>query len=422
MKKLLALALTLALLLSLFSVASAEKAPGSVNLSIMLALGQWTDNFDELIEAYKAENPQIGTIEYEFPSSSVYWDLLKSKLASGEVPDIFGCGFGEQIVQWNDYLADLSDMDIVQDLTPDQVAACSLDGKTIQVFPIYVEGWGILYNMRLLKEAGWEKIPETRDELKQLCKDLVAAGIQPFELHYAETSLSLTNHLGSIWVTNKENPLEYFEQLKSGVDMDLANDPDLNDMLDYYDLVLQYCNEDYISTDKWTGRNNFFLEEAAMIDDEGSWEIPNILNVNPDLADYVVQGLVPISNDAEKNRLQIATINAAVYKDSENVEEAKKFLSWLCTSDVAQKWHQEKMGNIPALNTVPTMETLSVLGQQVFDYMKANKAYETMTPWTPDEVKTPLGEVWSLYVGRQIDREEFFKQYQQIWTDYAASK
>ena len=72
MKKLLALALTLALLLSLFSVASAEKAPGSVNLSIMLALGQWTDNFDELIEAYKAENPQIGTIEYEFPSSSVY--------------------------------------------------------------------------------------------------------------------------------------------------------------------------------------------------------------------------------------------------------------------------------------------------------------------------------------------------------------
>ena len=113
MKKLLALALTLALLLSLFSVASAEKAPGSVNLSIMLALGQWTDNFDELIEAYKAENPQIGTIEYEFPSSSVYWDLLKSKLASGEVPDIFGCGFGEQIVQWNDYLADLSDMDIV---------------------------------------------------------------------------------------------------------------------------------------------------------------------------------------------------------------------------------------------------------------------------------------------------------------------
>lgn len=421
MKKVLALVLTLAMALSMCSFASAEKAPGSVDLSIMLALGQWTDNFDELIVAYKAENPQIGEITYEFPSSSVYWDLLKSKMASGEVPDIFGCGFGEQIAQWHDYLADLSDMEIVKELTPDQVAACSLDGKTVQVFPIYVEGWGILYNMRMLKEAGWEKTPETRDELEQLCKDLVAAGFQPFECHYAETSLSLVNHLGSTWITNKENPLEYMAELKTGKDMDLANDPDLNDMLDYYDLVLQYANEDYISTDKWTGRNNFFLEEAAMVDDEGSWEIPNILNVNPPLADYVVQGLVPISN-TRTNRLQTATINAAVYKDSENVEEAKKFLSWLCTSDVAQKWHQEKMGNIPALNSVEVLPNLSILGVHVFDYMKSGQAHETMTPWTPDEVKTPLGEVWSLYVGRQIDRAEFFKQYQQIWTDYAENQ
>lgn len=422
MKKVLALALTLALVLSLgFTAMADEKAPGSVNLSIMLALGQWTDNFDELIEAYKAENPQIGTIEYEFPSSSTYWDLLKSKLASGEMPDIFGCGYGEQIKQWNDYLADLSDMEITKDLTDAQKVACSLDGSTIQVFPIYVEGWGILYNMRLLKEAGWERTPETIDELEQLCKDLTAAGIRPFEHHYAETSLSLTNHLGSTWVTNKANPLEYFEQLKTGVDMDLANDEDLNDMLNYYDLVLQYGNEDAISTDKWTGRNAFFLEEAAMIDDEGSWEIPNILNVNPALADYVVQGLVPISKDAAKNRLQLATINAAVYKEGANVEEAKAFLSWLCTSDIAQKWHQEKMGNIPALNSVEVLDTLSVLGQHTFAYMQSGKAHETMTPWTPDSVKDSLGEVWSLYVAKQIDRATFFAQYQAIWTEYADS-
>ena len=420
MKKLTALVLTLIMALSLCSFAGAEAAPGSVNLTVFLALGQWTDNFDELVEAYKAENPQIGTIEGEFPSSSEYWNLLKSKLANDELPDIFGCGFGEQIAQWTDYLADLSDMDIVKELTPDQVAACSLDGKTVQVFPIYVEGWGILYNMRLLKEAGWAKTPETRAELEPLCKDLTAKGIRPFELHYAETSLSLTNHLGSTWVTNKANPLEYFAELKTGKDMDLANDPDLNDMLDYYDLVLQYGNENYIATDKWTGRNNFFLEQAAMVDDEGSWEIPNILNVNPPLADYVVQGLVPISNDAAKNRLQTATINAAISKNSANLEEAKKFLSWLCTSDTAQKWHQEKMGNIPALNSVEVLPELSILGVHVFDYMKAGKAHETMTPWTPDEVKTPIGEVWAKYVGRQIDRAEFFKEYQQIWVDYAA--
>lgn len=67
---------------------TSEKEPGSVNLSIMLALGQWTDNFDSVIEDYKKDNPQIGTIEYEFPSSSTYWDLLKGYLSAGTMPDI----------------------------------------------------------------------------------------------------------------------------------------------------------------------------------------------------------------------------------------------------------------------------------------------------------------------------------------------
>ena len=107
--------------------AASDKAPGSVDLTIMLALGQWTDNFDAVIEAYKAENPQIGTIEYEFPSSSTYWDLLKGYLSAGTMPDIFGCGVGEQIANWNEYLADLSDLESAPDLSSDQVAMCSVD-------------------------------------------------------------------------------------------------------------------------------------------------------------------------------------------------------------------------------------------------------------------------------------------------------
>ena len=78
--------------------------------------------------------------------------------------------------------------------------------------------------MKYLNQVGWEKPPETISELEKLCKDLKAAGIQPFIHHYAETSLSLTNHLGSTWITAKEDPLGYFEELKSGKDMNLAED------------------------------------------------------------------------------------------------------------------------------------------------------------------------------------------------------
>lgn len=404
------------------TTAEAEKEPGSVNLRIMLALGQWTDNFDSVIEDYKKANPQIGTIEYEFPSSSTYWDLLKGYLSAGTMPDIFGCGFGEQIANWSEYLADLSDLNAAADLSPEQVEMCSTDGKTVQVMPMVMEGWGILYNMKYLNQVGWEKPPETRSDLEKLCKDLEAAGIKPFIHHYAETSLSLTNHLGSTWITAKDDPLGYFNDLKSGKDMNLADDPELNAMLDYYDLALQYGNDDAIATDKWTGRNSFFLEEAAMIDDEGSWEIPNIMDVNPELADHVVQGRVPITDDASKNKLQTATICAAVYKDSPQLEEAKRFLDYLTKSDYTAKWHQDVMGNIPALSTVPVSDNLASLGKDVFKLLQENMTYETMTAWTPDETKDSIGEVWSLYVGKQINREQFFKQYQDIWTKYAADK
>ena len=164
------------------------------------------------------------------------------------------------------------------------------------------------------------------------------------------------------------------------------------------------------------------LEEAAMVDDEGSWEIPNIMDVNPELADHVVQGMVPISDEPGKNKLQTATIYAAVYKDSPEVEEAKKFLNYLASSEYATTWNQEVMGNIPALGSVEVSENLNCLGQDVFALLQEGRTHEVMTPWTPDEVKDSLGEVWSLYVGRQIDREEFFKRYQEVWTNYAANK
>ena len=100
-----------------------------------------------------------------------------------------------------------------------------------------------------------------------------------------------------------------------------------------------------------------------MIDDEGSWEIPNIMDVNPDLADHVVQGRVPITDDASKNKLQTASICAAVYKDSPQLDEAKKFLDYLVKSDYTAYWHQDVMGNIPGFQLSRYLKTWPAWGR-----------------------------------------------------------
>lgn len=129
-----------------------------------------TDNFDILIEAYKAEHPEIGTIEATFPSTSDYNDLLKAAAAAGELPDIIGTNYGEPFKEWNNYMADLStDFPAYELFTEDQKTLGTVNGKVV-VAPIYLEGTGILYNMALLEKAGWKEVPKTRDELKNCAR------------------------------------------------------------------------------------------------------------------------------------------------------------------------------------------------------------------------------------------------------------
>ena len=71
----------------------------------------------------------------------------------------FWMWFRRQIGNWHEYLADLSDLESAKDLSAEQVAMCSVDGKTIQVMPMVMEGWGILYNMKYLNQVGWDEAP-----------------------------------------------------------------------------------------------------------------------------------------------------------------------------------------------------------------------------------------------------------------------
>ena len=48
-----------------------------------------------LIDAYKAEHPEIGEITATFPAGSdKYDDLLVSALSAGELPNIINLGYG----------------------------------------------------------------------------------------------------------------------------------------------------------------------------------------------------------------------------------------------------------------------------------------------------------------------------------------
>ena len=395
---------------------------GSVDLSIMLPLGQWTDNFNMLIDAYKAEHPEIGEITATFPGSDKYDDLLVSALSAGELPNIINLGYGVRRQDWWQYCEDLSTGCPAYEMLTDAQIENGTDGDYgMLVLPMTMEGTGILYNTKILEETGWDHMPETRDELLQYCKDLKEKGIQPFMLPWAETYLNLFNNVGNYWLLDKpDGGKETLAKLMNGEDVDLANDPEMTELLDTYEQILiPYAQEGAVSADKWTCRNAFFAEECAMLIGEGSYETPNIQNANPALLDHVKQGILPISNDASKNKMAIATISISVTKnDDPNVVAcAKDFASWLVSSDTARLWHQETMGSPTSIQGLEVSDKLPVIAKDVIDTIDAGKATENVFVYMPSSIYTDMQENWAKYVAGVETREQFLERYQQIFKD-----
>lgn len=395
---------------------------GSVDLSIMLPLGQWTDNFNMLIDAYKAEHPEIGEITATFPGSDKYDDLLVSALSAGELPNIINLGYGVRRQDWWQYCEDLSTGCPAYEMLTDAQIANGTDGDYgMLVLPMTMEGTGILYNTKILEETGWDHMPETRDELLQYCKDLKEKGIQPFMLPWAETYLNLFNNVGNYWLLDKpDGGKETLAKLMNGEDVDLANDPEMTELLDTYEQILMpYAQEGAVSADKWTCRNAFFAEECAMLIGEGSYETPNIQNANPALLDHVKQGILPISNDASKNKMAIATISISVTKndDPKVVACAKDFASWLVSSDTARLWHQETMGSPTSIQGLEVSDKLPVIAKDVIDTIDAGKATENVFVYMPSSIYTDMQENWAKYVAGVETREQFLERYQQIFKD-----
>lgn len=400
-----------------------KPADGSITLSVMLPYGQWEGKFDTLIESYMAEHPEIKEINATFPSSSDYFDLLAAARASGELPNIIRSSYGIQDAEYQQYMLDLStDCYAYDELTEEQIINGTTD-KGMVVMPIYVEGTGILYNMQLLAEAGWDTVPTTRDELKQLCDDLIAAGITPFCMQWAETNLNLNSWVGWTWLGDKENGgLDFLHAMMDGEDMDLANDVEWNEFLDCYEQVLMpYAQENAIATDKYTAREAFYLGNCAMLVGEGSWETPSILEYNPDLVDDVCQSYLPYSNDASKNHLMTAYMTAGVIDSGDEAtnKAAKDFLSYIVCSEDARVWHQETMGNPTAITSLKASDNMPKLAKDVVSLMQSGNSRMAMYKFYPAAIQADISDAWGRFVGKDIDRDEFTALYQQIFKDYA---
>lgn len=122
---------------------------------------EYAEQVKNMAKAYEEEHPNV-KIEVEVIGDD-YYDILKTKASSGDMPDVFMTAGYNEINTYKEYITDLSDQAFVANIADGAKECVSLDGKVVGL-PVQMSGNGIVYNKKIFKDLNLE-IPTTVSEL-----------------------------------------------------------------------------------------------------------------------------------------------------------------------------------------------------------------------------------------------------------------
>ena len=163
--------------------AAAEPEKEKITLTYMASQGWIQDAELELAEKFEAETGIH--IDYQILPADQYFNVLKTKLNSGEATDIFGgqSGKTDLRVQYDveKNAVDLSDEEWVSRMDPLSLEQVSLNGKVYgaEIWDIIASNYFIInYNKKIFADHGIS-VPKTYEDFKAACMTLQEAGIVP---------------------------------------------------------------------------------------------------------------------------------------------------------------------------------------------------------------------------------------------------
>lgn len=392
----------------------AEDSGGSEGDTVVLKFfhykSEWSDGFQEVFD--ELEKDYNIRVEQESASSTVYFETLQAKLISGEMPDIFHMLVGKSNFDaWNTECADLYGEDWVDKVPENIVEMCDYDGKLLAM-PLGLEAYSIAYNKDLFEEAGIEELPTTITELREVCEQLEAAGIQPFINAYTDVA-HVVRRMFTTPFAHRENAMEYFDDvLENGGDF--TEDASFQAYYDFLDLTMEYGNDDALTLDFNTERSSFINGEAAMVAGEGMWLKSIADNAGIDIR----MGLLPIltsDNEEIENVLFSIPQSFCVYEGSEHVEEAKIALNYMLTSPAADKFF-EAMGAYPAYED--SNVDISAMGDMAVDfqkYLEEDKTYVMLGPSFLAAAQEDIFASVQKYLAGKATREESLQEITDSW-------
>jgi len=322
MKKLLAILLALTMIIAL-AVPSAFAADDQTTLTMWCIATESDANrpaYEAAIKAFEEAHPDI-KIEWEAFENESYKTKIKAAMSDPDtLPDIFftwsGAFLGDFVDAGNVYCVDDAYKGFA-DALPEVMLSNSTYGGHHYAIPLTFNIVALFANMDLLKEAGWDEVPTTYEDLCACCDALLAKGIIPFGCAGKET-WCVTEYLEPIM----EKTIGYEKLNAIFAGQESWNDPDIAVAVDnLQDMINKgYFDPSGIALGNDEVKANFLAGKTAFYQN-GSW---NCGEVNDQVANPAV-ALFPVMNADKATYGQVIggpSDSLAVAASSKNAELA----------------------------------------------------------------------------------------------------
>jgi raffinose/stachyose/melibiose transport system substrate-binding protein len=284
-----------------------------------------------LVDAYTALNPNV-SIEIEArPGGADGDNIVKTRLATGEMTDIFYYNSGSLLQALNptETLVDLSGEPFVANIADAFLPTVSKDGGVYGVPTGTAMGGGILYNKKIYADLGLS-VPTTWAEFEANNEAIKAAGIAPVGATFKDTWTSQLFVLADYY--NVQAAIPDFAEKYTGNQIKYATTPEALAGFTYLQEGFEkgWWQEDFGSATYDDGLNMLAAGEIAhypML----SFALPTIAANNPDAIADIGFFAQPGTDPAKNGATLWMPPGTYIPTTSSNIEEAKKFLGFIAS-------------------------------------------------------------------------------------------
>lgn len=379
-----------------------------ITIKLMQFKIEITDKVKAMAADYMAEHPNV-VIETQVTKD--YDTLLKTRFASGDEPDVFMTKAFTDISDWSDKLADLSNEPWMASVSPSAVDGMTVDGKKLG-FPVAFEGYGFIYNKDLFAKAGIDKVPDTLTELKEANEKLKAANIPSYNEGYKEWWV-LGQHLFNLPFAYEKDPVASIEKINKG-EMKVVDTASMNGFFEVLDQTVKYGKGAESVGSSYDNQVSDFASGKTAMMQQGVWTIDSIMKINPDIK--MGMFAIPLTDNAADTRLPVGVPGYYVInKNAKNLEECKKFLTWLHKN--GQKYLVDSFKLIPAFTDLKTTPELGPLAADLSAYVDKNQTIPWAHALWPSGSNQEFVKPLQAYVGGMLSKEKTLEEIQKIWDD-----